>query len=127
MLRKTILEQLSASSFVAGDLLATRRLALLAPLFAGLPLAVSSSAAKASKLDPAETIITLPDAIRFIPWSGAPAQQRRGRDALRRPGQAGALSRPHEMVSRLHERAAFLRDRSPLARPFRHLVGEQWR
>ena len=74
MLRKTILEQVSASSFVAGDLLATRRLALLAPLFAGLPLAASSSAAKASKLDPAETIIALPDAIRFIPWSGAPAQ-----------------------------------------------------
>src|SRR5260370_1278427 len=74
MLRKTILEQVSASSFVAGDLLATRPLALLAPLFAGLPLAASSSAAKASKLDPAETIIALPDAIRFIPWSGAPAQ-----------------------------------------------------
>src|SRR6266403_5254362 len=73
MLRRNFLEQVSGSSFVT-DMAATRRIMLLAPLLAGLPVAASSRAANASKLNPAETIIALPDAIRFIPWSGAPAQ-----------------------------------------------------
>jgi hypothetical protein len=47
---------------------------LLAMLAAGLPLAASTRPAKASKLDPAETVITLPDAIKSVAWSGAPAR-----------------------------------------------------
>ena len=54
------------------NVVATRRTLMLAALAAGLPLAASSKATKASKLDPAETMITFPDAIKFVPWSGAP-------------------------------------------------------
>jgi hypothetical protein len=53
------------------------------------------------------------------------AAQRRDGDALRRPGQARTLSRADEVVPGLHERPAHLRDRSPLARSVRHLVGQQ--
>jgi hypothetical protein len=76
MLRKNFLDQVSASRLVtdAGDLVASRRILLLAALAAGFPLAGSSKAANATKLDPAETVITLPDAIRFVPWTGAPPQ-----------------------------------------------------
>ena len=45
----------------------------------------------------------------------------------RRLGQARALSRSDEVVPGLHERAAHLCDRSPLARALRHVVGEQRR
>jgi hypothetical protein len=50
----------------------TRRALLIASLFAGLPLGGLSTAALASTLDPSETAITLPDAIGFVPLSGAP-------------------------------------------------------
>jgi hypothetical protein len=50
----------------------TRRALLLASLFAGLPLVGAGTAALASPLDPSQTAITLPDAISFVPWSGAP-------------------------------------------------------
>ena len=75
MLPKTLVEELSSSRILAGDadVAATRRRLLLAALAAGFPLAASSGIVKAGKLDPAETIITLPDAIRFVPWTGAPA------------------------------------------------------
>ena len=75
MLSNPLVDDLSSSSVFAGDaeVVATRRRLLLAALVAGLPLAASSGIAKAGKLDPAETIITLPDAIRFMPWTGAPA------------------------------------------------------
>jgi hypothetical protein len=75
MLPKTLVEELCSSRVLAGDadVAATRRRLLLAALAAGFPLAASSGIAKAGKLDPAETIITLPDAIRFVPWTGAPA------------------------------------------------------
>ena len=69
MLPKTLVDELSSPSVFAGDagVVATRRRLLLAALVAGLPLAASSEIAKAGKLDPAETIITPPDAIRFVP------------------------------------------------------------
>ena len=59
-----------ASSFRAEghDVVATRRTLLLATLAAGLPLGASSRIAQASKLDPAQTMITFPDAIKFVPW-----------------------------------------------------------
>jgi hypothetical protein len=54
------------------EIMSTRRSLLLASLLASLPLAGSGTAALASKLDPSETAITLPDATKFVPWSGAP-------------------------------------------------------
>ena len=54
------------------DAVSTRRTLLLAPLLASLPLALSGTAAPASELNPAETQITLPDAMKFVTWTGAP-------------------------------------------------------
>ncbi len=74
MVSKNVLDQLS-NTFVAaeGTVPATRRALLLASLMvASIPLIASDRAAKASRIDPSETIITHPDAIRFVPWSGAP-------------------------------------------------------
>jgi hypothetical protein len=68
-LPKNLLDELSSPDC---NVVATRRTLMLAALAAGFPLAASSKAAKASKLDPAETVITLPDAIKFVAWSGAP-------------------------------------------------------
>ena len=71
---KNVQDEVCASSFLAEghDVVATRRTLLLTALAAGLPLATSSRTARASRLNPAETIITLPDAISFVAWSGAP-------------------------------------------------------
>jgi hypothetical protein len=68
---ENVLDEVSASSCLGEGHDTTRRAMLLAMLAAALPLAASTRAAKASKLSPAETIITLPDAIKFVPWSGA--------------------------------------------------------
>jgi hypothetical protein len=75
MLPKTKLDQLSTSGLPAAnhDVVPTRRTLLLASLMAALPLAASGRAALTSPLNPAETIITLPDAIKFVPGTGAPA------------------------------------------------------
>ena len=51
----------------------TRRTLLLAPLLASLPLVIPGMAVKAGEIDASETTVTLPDAIKFIPWSGGPA------------------------------------------------------
>jgi hypothetical protein len=56
-----------------GDVDAWRRRLLLTPLFAALPFALSTTEADASKLNPAETQITLPDQIEWAPWSGGPS------------------------------------------------------
>jgi hypothetical protein len=70
--RNILKEVLSSRSFAADrDLVTTRRALLVTSLICGLPLAASGTA-QASKLDPAETAITRPDAIRFVAWSGAP-------------------------------------------------------
>ena len=55
----------------ANLLLPDRRLLLLAPFLAALPLALSARRAKA--LDPSETQITLPDQINWTPWTAGPA------------------------------------------------------
>jgi hypothetical protein len=47
---------------------ATRRTLLLAPLLAALPLGASSNLAQASKIDPSQTAITLPDQIKWNNW-----------------------------------------------------------
>ena len=106
MLPKNVLGEVSASSRLAEGHDTTRRVMLLAMLAAGLPLAASTRAAKASKLDPAETVITLPDAHQVRGLERCSGAQRRNGGALRRPRHAGTLSRVDEVVSRLHERAA---------------------
>jgi hypothetical protein len=55
------------------EFVSTRRALLLASTLAGVPLAFSETSAFASEIDPSETVITLPDAIHFESWSGAPA------------------------------------------------------
>jgi hypothetical protein len=88
----------------------TRRSLLLASLLAGLPLAGATVPALASPLDPSETVITLADAIRFVPSTGAPA--RSGEMAtlyggLDKPGPylvlmkwyPGYMSAPHTYVT----------------------------
>jgi hypothetical protein len=73
MLSKNFLDEVSAFNILAEGHDTTRRILLLAMLAAALPLTASTKPAKASKLDPAETIITPSDAIKFVPWSGAPS------------------------------------------------------
>jgi len=51
----------------------SRRALLLAPIFASLPFALGLTNAEASTIIPSETAVTLPDNIRFVPWSGGPA------------------------------------------------------
>jgi len=46
----------------------TRRGLLLAPLLATLPLALSATTASASRIDPSQTQVTLPDAIKWSGW-----------------------------------------------------------
>src|SRR5712672_2633564 len=55
-------------SFADHDLCSTRRGLLLAPLLAALPLALSDTAALASRINPSETQVTLPDAIEWSGW-----------------------------------------------------------
>jgi hypothetical protein len=49
-----------------------RRMLLMAPLIASWPLATMTSGVHATKIDPSETKITLPDDLKFVPWSGGP-------------------------------------------------------
>jgi hypothetical protein len=53
------------------DVCLTRRALLLGMLAGGL-LAASGTMARASAINPSETQITLPDAIKWTTWSGAP-------------------------------------------------------
>jgi hypothetical protein len=50
----------------------SRRTLLLGPIIAALPVAFWAPRAQASKLDPSETIITLPSAVNWTEWSGLP-------------------------------------------------------
>jgi hypothetical protein len=60
--------------FSSGGLLArreicsTRRELLLAPLLAALPLALSDTAVLAGRINPSETQVTLPEAIKWSGW-----------------------------------------------------------
>ncbi|HME20013.1 MAG TPA: cupin domain-containing protein [Acetobacteraceae bacterium] len=49
-----------------------RRALLLAPLLAAVAVGLADQPAFAAKLDPAETQITLPDAIKWTSWTGLP-------------------------------------------------------
>jgi hypothetical protein len=54
------------------DICSTRRDLLIAPLLAALPLAMLGAPARAGQINPAETKITFPDAIKWSDWSGGP-------------------------------------------------------
>jgi len=49
-----------------------RREVLVASLLAAVPLALSNATARAGKIDPAETMVTPADAIKWSAWSGGP-------------------------------------------------------
>jgi hypothetical protein len=67
---RDILERIfSSNAFIADrEICSTRRGPLLAPLLAALPLALSQTEALADKIDPAETQVTLPHAIKWSGW-----------------------------------------------------------
>ena len=50
------------------EICSTRRGLLLAPLLAALPLALSDTAALAGRINPSETQVTLPNAIKWSGW-----------------------------------------------------------
>jgi hypothetical protein len=103
-------EILHTDVFFAGHATCPTRRELL-PLLAALPLALSGTVALAGQINPSEAQIGLSTA------------QRGDGDALRRLGQARTISCLDEVVPGLYERSAYLRHRSPLARPLRHVVG----
>lgn len=49
-----------------------RRGLLVAPLLAALPLEMLAASARAGQIDPAQTAITLSDAVKWNAWSGGP-------------------------------------------------------
>ena len=54
------------------DACSSRREFLAATLLAALPLALGGTQARAGRINPAETAITLPDEIKWSDWSGGP-------------------------------------------------------
>jgi hypothetical protein len=71
--RRVALSKSTTVSSSVDDVDASRRRLLLIPLIAALPFTLSSTGAEASKLNPAETQITMPDQIEWAPWSGGPS------------------------------------------------------
>jgi hypothetical protein len=65
---RTLLSLIAAD----GGACSSRRSLLVASLVAALPLALRGTTARASQINPAETAITLPDAIEWSDWSGGP-------------------------------------------------------
>jgi hypothetical protein len=58
----------SSNALIADAICSTRRELLLAPLLAALPLALSDTAALAGIINPSETQVTLPGAIKWGGW-----------------------------------------------------------
>ena len=88
------------------DVLFTRRALLLGMLAGGLQLAASATTAHASAINPSETQITLPDAIKWTSWPGTPphsSEMATLYGSLDKPGQylvlmkwyPGYMSAPH--------------------------------
>jgi hypothetical protein len=61
-----------AGGTLTDDVCLSRRALLLGILAGGLQLAASGTIARANAIDPSETQVTLPDAIKWTTWSGAP-------------------------------------------------------
>ncbi|WP_050420588.1 hypothetical protein [Bradyrhizobium tropiciagri] len=110
MLRVKVSNPRSSGHGLDHGIVSTRRGLPLASLLAGLPFPFLEKVAFASEIDPSKTAITLPDAIQFVPWSGAPT--RSGEMAtlyggLDRPGPylvlmkwyPGYMSAPHYYAS----------------------------
>src|ERR1700693_2167227 len=55
-----------------GDACSSRRGFLMASLLAALPLTLRGTTARAGQINPAETAIALPDAVKWSDWSGGP-------------------------------------------------------
>ena len=51
---------------------ATRRRVLLASLLAAVPFVMAGTVVHAGRVDPSQTAITLPEAMKWISWSGLP-------------------------------------------------------
>ena len=66
----TVIE--GAGGTLTDDVCLSRRALLLGILAGGLQLTASGTIARASAIDPSETQVTLPDAIKWTRWSGAP-------------------------------------------------------
>jgi len=66
----TVIE--GAGGTLADDVCLSRRALLLGILAGGLQVAASGTIARANAIDPSETQVTLPDAIKWTTWSGAP-------------------------------------------------------
>jgi hypothetical protein len=92
------------------DAASTRRTLLLAPLFAALPVSLSSNPAQASKIDPSQTVITMPDEIKWNTWGNVPShvvEMAMLFGGLDKPGPylvlvkwyPGFMSAPHTYVS----------------------------
>jgi len=99
-------DDLLRSPLVSSDVWASRRRILLAPLLAAVPLAMAGSAAQAGRIDPSQTVITLPDAMKWVPWTGLPSHSGEMVAVLRRPERTRTLSRagrsPDWSVQRVH-------------------------
>ena len=67
-----ILDEISSLLGANHDICLTRRGFLLGSLFAGLALGMPGTLAQASKINPSETQITLPDGIKWVAWPGLP-------------------------------------------------------
>ena len=66
----TVIE--GAGGTLEDDVCLSRRALLLGILAGGLQVAGSGTIARANAIDPSETQVTLPDAIKWTTWSGAP-------------------------------------------------------
>jgi hypothetical protein len=73
LLSGNALERSFASICVPGHGIgSTRRGILVASLLAAVPVALLSATARAGKIDPAETMVTPAEAIKWSAWSGGP-------------------------------------------------------
>jgi len=73
MLSSNALKRTLASICPTGPAIGSRRRdVLVASLLAAVPLALSNATARAGKIDPAETMVTPADAIKWSAWSGGP-------------------------------------------------------
>jgi hypothetical protein len=95
---------------VCGDVSSSRRALLVASLLATVPLMMRGTTARADQINPAETAITLRDAVKWSDWSDGPPQSGEMATlygALNRPGpylvlmrwNPGYMSAPHSYAT----------------------------
>jgi hypothetical protein len=101
----------------------SRRDLLLTSLLLAFPLNVSS--ASASPLNPAQTIITLPDKLGWTSNPNFPAHSVEMCPLFGDINGEGLYYSAHPLVARFHERSARLRDRPALRRRLGDMVVQQ--